>query len=173
MSASKPETFKEQPRGTFAFDLSKFITYRDREVCERVRRIRKQEICNHSNRDFRIRVIEDSKTFYSEFAGDLVHRIRVARDEGRKFVAILPVGPTPQYELAARKINELRLSCHHVHTFNMDEYADENGNTAPTTWPGSFQSAMMENFFSKIDPPLRLTTRSISLTNTTSKAIAE
>ena len=61
----------------------------------------------------------------------------------------------PQYGLAARLINEERLSCRHVHTFNMDEYANEDGETAPTSWPGSFQRAMMEHFFGAIDPDLR------------------
>jgi glucosamine-6-phosphate deaminase len=37
----------------------------------------------------------------------------------------------------------------------MDEYADEDGNTAPPTWPGSFQKAMWENFFGRIDEELR------------------
>ena len=37
----------------------------------------------------------------------------------------------PQYAIAARMINALRISLAHVHTFNMDEYADEDGNTAP------------------------------------------
>ncbi|GAG50632.1 unnamed protein product, partial [marine sediment metagenome] len=41
-------------------------------------------------------------------------------------------------------------------TFNMDEYADQDGNTAPTSWEGSFQRAMFENFFYKIDPDLRV-----------------
>ena len=49
----------------------------------------------------------------------------------------------PQYELAARTINEERLSLAHVHTFNMDEYANEDGVTAPLSWPGSFQRAML------------------------------
>ena len=44
--------------------------------------------------------------FYRRFADDLVGRIRAARDEGRTFVAILPVGPMPQYEIAARMIND-------------------------------------------------------------------
>ena len=33
----------------------------------------------------------------------------------------------PQYAIAARTINEERLSLAHVHTFNMDEYANEDG----------------------------------------------
>jgi glucosamine-6-phosphate deaminase len=42
-----------------------------------------------------------------------------------------------------------------VHTFNMDEYANEDGATAPESWPGSFQRAMKERFFALVDPELR------------------
>jgi glucosamine-6-phosphate deaminase len=140
---------------TFTYELSPFIPFRDREACERVRAIRKAEICEHPNPDFKIRVVEDRDAFYHAFALDIVSRVRRALEEGRKLVGIFPVGPMPQYDYAARMINELRIPCHHVHTFNMDEYADEDGNTAPLSWPGSFQRAMMENFFMRIDEELR------------------
>jgi glucosamine-6-phosphate deaminase len=139
----------------FAYDLARFIDFRDVEACERVRRIRRAEIGEHPNPDFRIRVIDDAGEFYGAFADDLVGRIRAARDEGRTFVAILPVGPMPQYELAARMINAEHLSLAHVHTFNMDEYASESGTTAPLSWPGSFQRAMLDRFFALIEPELR------------------
>jgi glucosamine-6-phosphate deaminase len=61
----------------------------------------------------------------------------------------------PQYALAARAINEERLSLGHLHTFNMDEYADQDGRTAPATWTGSFARAMQEHFFGRIDADLR------------------
>jgi hypothetical protein len=61
----------------------------------------------------------------------------------------------PQYEIAARMINDERLSLAHVHTFNMDEYANEDGVTAPPGWPGSFQRAMLERFFGLVDAELR------------------
>ena len=106
-------------------------------------------------REFRIALVDEASDFYTRFAADLVGRIRAARDEGRQFVAILPVGPMPQYEIAARMINAERLSLRHVHTFNMDEYANEDGVTAPASWPGSFQRAMFEGFFERIDSELR------------------
>jgi glucosamine-6-phosphate deaminase len=139
----------------FAYDLASFIDFRDREACERVRAIPRSEIERHGNPDFRIRVIERPEDFYRAFADDVVSRIRQARDEGRPFVGIFPVGPMPQYALAARMINEERLSLAHVHTFNMDEYANEDGATAPLSWPGSFQRAMWERFFGLVDPELR------------------
>jgi glucosamine-6-phosphate deaminase len=139
----------------FTYELARFIDFRDPEACERVRRISRAAIVSHPNPDFRIRVVDDAGDFYQAFAEDIVGRIREARDAGRTFVAILPVGPMPQYELAARMINEERLSLGHVHTFNMDEYAAEDGTTAPASWPGSFQRAMLERFFGLIDPALR------------------
>ena len=146
-----------QPKATkFAYEMSKFIPFRDAEACQRVRGIKKQDIIKHPNAQFRIRVIEDPNAFYFEFARDIVTRIRQALEAGKRFVAILPVGPTPQYEIAARMINQLRIPCLHVHTFNMDEYADQDGNTAPLSWPGSFQKAMMDNFFMRIAPELRM-----------------
>jgi len=139
----------------FEYGIARFIDFRDSAECDRVRRISRTEIAQHANPDFRIRVVDEPAEFYEAFATDLVDRIRAARDESRTFVAILPVGPMPQYELAVRLINAEQLSLAHVHTFNMDEYANEDGVTAPISWPGSFQRAMQERFFALIDADLR------------------
>jgi glucosamine-6-phosphate deaminase len=139
----------------FEYELAAVSTFRDREACERVRAIRRQDICKHANPDFRIRVVDQPKDFYREFADDLVDRIVGAQERGERFVVILPVGPVPQFKLAAERINKEQISLSHVYTFNMDEYADEAGNTAPPSWAGSFQRAMWENFFGRIDEDLR------------------
>jgi glucosamine-6-phosphate deaminase len=139
----------------FEYDLAPFIPFRDRDACAQARAITRAELTEHPNPDFRIRIEDDRDAFYQAFADDLVGRIRTARDEGRDLVAIVPVGPMPQYALAARAINEERLSLRHLHTFNMDEYADQDGRTAPASWAGSFATAMRERFFGLIDPELR------------------
>jgi glucosamine-6-phosphate deaminase len=140
---------------SFTYDLSSFIPFRDRDACERARSVTRAELTEHPNPDFRIRIEDDRAAFYRAFADDFLGRIRSARDESRDFVAIVPVGPMPQWRLAARTINEERLSLRHVHTFNMDEYANEDGVTAPRSWPGSFARAMWEHFFGLIDEELR------------------
>jgi len=145
----------------FQYGLSNFIPFRDAKECERVRKIKKEDLTKHHNPDFKIKVIEDPNQFYLEFALDLVNRIKKSAEMNEKLVLILPVGPVPQYEIAARLINEFNLSMKNVYTFNMDEYADENGNTAPIDWPGSFQKAMWENFFNRIKPELRPQTKNI------------
>jgi len=139
----------------FDYNPAAFIDFRDAAACEEARRISREALTQHPNPDFRIGIIESADDFYAAFADDLVTRIRDARDSGEEFVAILPVGPMPQYEIAARLINEHRLSLQHVHTFNMDEYANEEGETAPITWAGSFQKAIWDGFFGVIDPELR------------------
>ncbi|MDK2896508.1 MAG: glucosamine-6-phosphate deaminase [Candidatus Atribacteria bacterium] len=140
---------------TFTYSLAKFIPFQDQIECERVRKIKKEEITNHPNPEFKIRVVEEKNEFYLAMALDLIQRIVEARENHRSLVLILPVGPVPQYSIAARMINQLRIPLDHLHTFNMDEYADQDGNTAPPTWTGSFQKAMWDNFFQLIDPQLR------------------
>ncbi|HPO81904.1 MAG TPA: hypothetical protein PK487_02960 [bacterium] len=139
----------------FNYQLASFLPFRDKEVCERVRKIKKEDLPDHPNPNFKIRIIEDEYQFYLEFALDIVRRIKESLEAGRQLVAIFPVGPMPQYSIAARIINEMKLSCKHVHSFNMDEYADQDGNTAPISWEGSFQKSMMENFWGIIDEELR------------------
>ncbi len=145
--------------------LAKFIDFQDPEECARVRKITREEITNHPNPDFQIRVIDDATVFYAEFALDIVDRIVKAAEEERNCVLILPVGPVPQYEIAAGIINRLRIDCKHLITFNMDEYADENGQTAPADWAGSFATAMWDGCFSKIDPELRPRAENIHFPN--------
>jgi len=139
----------------FSYSLSSFIAFRDAAECARVRAIRRGDITRHRNPAFRIEVIDEPIGFYSRFAIDIVTRIQRAAEEGRRCVLILPVGPVPQYRIAVEMINRLRISCRHLVTFNMDEYADDQGRTAPADWEGSFATSMRQSFFAQIDSDLR------------------
>ena len=59
--------------------------------------------------------------FCFKFALDIVTRIRQALEEDKRLVLILPAWPIPQYRIAARLINELKIPLRHVHTF-IDAY---------------------------------------------------
>ena len=139
----------------FTYSLSKWIPFRDEKACAKARAVKRSEITKHRNKDFRIEVIEDKTQFYSRFALDIVTRIQKADEAGKSCVLILPVGPVPQYRIASDMINRLGISCKHLVTFNMDEYANDQGETAPADWQGSFATSMRQSFFSKIDPKLR------------------
>jgi len=137
------------------FEPAKFLPFRDADVCERVRNIKKEDICKHPNENFKIRIIEDTTTFAFSYIIDILAGIKRALDEGRRHIVILPA-PNPYYAFVAQMINMLHISCKHVHTFNMDEYADEDGNTAPRSWKGGFQYWMWHDLFSRLDPDLAI-----------------
>lgn len=140
---------------SFKFQPADFLPFKDTNVCQRVRAIKKQDICKHPNKNFKIRLIEDQTTFCFAYQLDIVAGIQKSLKEGRKYVLILPA-PNPQYAFAAEMINQLNISCKHVYTFNMDEYANEEGKTAPRDWKGGFQYWMWHDFFTRIKPELRM-----------------
>jgi glucosamine-6-phosphate deaminase len=88
------------------------------------------------------------------FMMDIYFRIKEAAETGRRLVMILPQ-PWPLYEKVAYLINRSRLDCRNLYTFNMDEYADQDGRIAPESWPYGFTHALKRYFYSKIDPDLR------------------
>lgn len=139
----------------FNYQMADFLPFRDQAVCDRVKKIRKADICTHANPNFNIRVIEHDIAFQFSYVMDIVAGIKRALDEGRQHVIILPA-PNPNYALVAQTLNELGISCKHVHTFNMDEYADEDGNTAPRDWRGGFQYWMWHDLFTRIKPELAI-----------------
>ncbi len=139
----------------FKHDLAKFIPFRNREVCERVRAIKKEDICKHPNPDFKIRVIEDEEEFNFEYVLDIFSRIKKASDEGKRLVLIFPQPSPTIYRRVAWLINKFRVSCKNLYVFNMDEKADENGKTAPETWPDSFGYHLKNDFYYEIDKDLR------------------
>lgn len=85
---------------------------------------------------------------FDTFLGhEIAKTIRAARDDGRKLVMILPVGPMGMYRWAVFFLKEWNVPCDHVHGFNMDEWSDAEGNTLPSDNPGAFRFAMEEAFY--------------------------
>jgi glucosamine-6-phosphate deaminase len=137
----------------FDYGISEWAPFRDREACRRVRAIRKDQICRHPNHDFHIHVLPDEEVAFRRVM-DLFDMIQRSSVEGRRLVLILPQ-PHPQYRRVAWLINRHRVSCRHLYTFNMDEWADADGTIAPESWPNGFMYAQLHNFYGLIDEDLR------------------
>lgn len=137
----------------FTYSPAECVPFRDREAVERVRKITREEITQHANPDFKITVVPDGDLQFLWLL-DIFNRVQSAAAEGRKCVLIMPQ-PWPGYKWVARLINMSRIDCKHLHTFNMDEYANEDGITAPATWPYGFMHSMMTHFYNELDPELR------------------
>jgi glucosamine-6-phosphate deaminase len=137
----------------FTYGVSRFAPFHDREVCEKVRNIDRADIAKHPNPDFHIHVVKDEE-IASLRINDIFNRIKASDEEDKRLVMILPQ-PHPQYVKVAELINRDRVNCRNLYTFNMDEWADEDGNVAPETYPKGFMYAMLHNFFLRIDEDLR------------------
>jgi glucosamine-6-phosphate deaminase len=59
---------------------------------------------------------------YFDMALTMLDEIMKNNAIGKRTVMIVPVGPTNQYPILARLVNQLRVSLHNVWFFNMDEY---------------------------------------------------
>lgn len=137
----------------FTYAPAEFIPFRDVAAIERVRKIPRERIARHRNPDFRITVLPDADLEFLWIA-DMFWRLRTAMEAGRPFVTIMP-NPWPGYAKLAHLINQHRVNCRRLHTFNMDEYANERGEIAPETWPQGFMYSFKKHFWSRIDPKLR------------------
>ncbi len=137
----------------FEYSPSTWVPFRDKEVLERVRSIKRNDIAKHANPDFKIRVVPDAEIEW-KFVTDVFFRIKQAADQRKRLVMILPQ-PWPMYRRVAELINRCRVDCRNLYTFNMDEYANEDGRIAPEDWPYGFTHALKKYFYSRIDQTLR------------------
>jgi glucosamine-6-phosphate deaminase len=137
----------------FDFSPSNWVPFRDKKVLEKIRRIKKEDIDKHPNPDFKIRVVKDDMVEWL-FIVDMFSRIKNAADKGKKVVFILP-NPNHGYIKLAYMVNKFRINCRHLYTFNMDEYADEEGNIAPESYPQGFLRSTKNYLYKNIHKELR------------------
>ena len=137
----------------FSYNPSKWVPFRDKEAIEKVRNIKREDLEKHPNPDYKIRVVEDSMVEHI-FVTDMFYRIKKAAEEKKNCVLILP-NPNHDYIKVAHMINTFKVDCKHLYTFNMDEYADDDGNIAPESYPQGFLRSTKNYFYKEIDPDLR------------------
>ncbi len=137
----------------FQYDPSPYVPFRDKEVLERVREIGLEDFERCDNPNLDIKVVKEFDVWFT-FMMDVFFRIKEASERGEKLVMILPQ-PWPLYEKVAGMINRCRIDCRNLYTFNMDEYADQDGNIAPESWPYGFTHALKKYFYNNLDPELR------------------
>lgn len=100
------------------------------------------------NKDFSPIQCENVDEFNVLMGHEIANQVRLANANHQKLIFILPVGPMGMYRWAVYFLKEWNESCKNVYCFNMDEWADENGNTI--TGEASFQSAMENAFYNPL-----------------------
>ncbi len=99
------------------------------------------------HKDFNPVECQNIYEFDTMMGHEIALQIKAARDRGEKLAMILPVGPMGMYKWAVYFLKAWNVKCDHVHTFNMDEWSDAEGNTLDSNDPAAFQNAMTTAFF--------------------------
>ena len=91
---------------------------------------------------------------YFDMALTMLKEIMDNNEKGKPTVMIVPVGPTDQYPILARLINQLKVSLKNVWFFNMDEYLISPDEELDRNSKLSFHKRMNDEFYSVIDKEL-------------------
>lgn len=137
----------------FTFEPAPWIPFKDKAVLEKCRNISREDIEKHPNPDFKIKVVSDVGGIW---LGDALARIIASDKEDKKLTMIMPNPAPALYSTLAELINRFGINCRNVHTFNMDEWADDQGNVAPESYQRGFNHSFIKSFYGKIDPALRM-----------------
>ena len=101
----------------------------------------------HWNKDFTPIKCDSLGEFETYMGHEIAMQIKLAKERNEKIAFILPVGPMGMYKWVVYFLKAWNISCEHVYTFNMDEWADGEDNTLPSDNTGSFKYAMEQALF--------------------------
>lgn len=137
----------------FTFEPAPFVPYKNKEVLERCRNIKREDMEKHPNPNFRIHIVPNVDGIW---IGDMVARMVRSDLMDEKLVMICP-NPCPvEYSAVAEAINRLNVNCRNVHIFCMDEWADQDGNVAPLDYAAGFAHSNLKYFVNGIREDLRM-----------------
>ena len=145
------------PSTTFKFTPADFVPFKDREICEKLRKISGTDLEKHTTADqhpeFNIKVMMNP---HPVLIATLFSRIKEASEKGKKITLILGNPEPDTYIPLAQLINYFKVDCRNVHLFAMDEWADQDGNIAPETYQAGFAHSMLKYLVYQIDEKLRM-----------------
>ena len=142
-----------EPATDFKFTPADFVPFKDRELCEKLRKISGTDLEKHPNPNFKIKVMMNP---HPVLIATLFSRIKEASENGKKITLILGNPEPDTYIPLAQLINYFKVDCRNVHLFAMDEWADEDGNIAPETYKAGFAHSMLKYLVYQIDEKLRM-----------------
>lgn len=102
------------------------------------------------NKDFNPVQCQTLEEFDVYMGHEIALKIKETRDAGQKAAFILPVGPMGMYKWVVYFLKAWNVSADHVTTFNMDEWADKDGNTLSASEKASFQYSMEQALFNPL-----------------------
>ncbi|MEZ4795049.1 MAG: hypothetical protein R2773_06180 [Flavobacteriaceae bacterium] len=102
---------------------------------------------SHWDKDFQAVALDSLGELEQRMGAEIAREIIEAHEDGKPLALILPVGPMGMYRHVVDILQERQVGCQHVHTFNMDEWSNQQGTTMPSDQEGGFELAMNEALF--------------------------
>ncbi len=143
--------------GTFQQRPGSWVPYRNEAELARVRAITREDIAamdhiHPRNPNVHLDVIRNEE-FENILLADMFARILDSDRYDRKVVLVMP-NPCTTYRKVAYLINKCRVNCRNVKFYMMDEWADDQGNIAPLSYPAGFGNSFLRFCISQIDKDL-------------------
>lgn len=104
--------------------------------------------------NIRVKTVNKEWDVYFDMALVMLKEIMTNNAANKKTVMIVPVGPTEQYPILAKLVNQLNVSLKNVWFFNMDEYLIAPDKEIAHDHYMSFHKRMNDEFYSKINSEL-------------------
>ena len=143
-------------RSLFDFAPAGWLPVQDKEVLERCRNMRREEMEITNKNGYTVRIVPHPS---SAVTCELVNWIWRSDVEDKKTVIVFPNSWKTVYTAVAEMCNKFNVSARNIHAFCMDEYADEDGNVAPISWYRSLGGHFMKEFYmafrEDLRPPLK------------------
>ena len=139
-------------RSLFDFTPAAWLPTQDKEVLERCRNIRREEMEITNENGYSIRVVPHPSSAVTAELFNWIYRSDV---EDKKTVIVFPNSWRNIYTAAVEMCNRFNISGRNIHAFCMDEWADENGNVAPISYGPSLGGAFLREFYLSFREDLR------------------
>lgn len=137
----------------FKYSSAPWTPFQDRKVLDSLAGMSHGELEKHNNPDLKIKIVPNPGAIG---IADMFARILASDRENKRFVFI-GGNPNPgTYLPLAALINQFKVNCRNVFVFTMDEWANEDGVIAPTTFQSGFTYSFLKYFYQQIDPELRM-----------------
>jgi len=143
-------------RSLFDFAPSIWLPTQDKEVLERCRNMRREDMEITNENGYSVRVVPHPCSAITCELFDWIYRSDV---EDKKTVIVFPNSWRNVYVAAVEMCNKFNVSGRNIHAFCMDEWADEDGNVAPITYGISLGGHFLREFYlsfrEDLRPPLK------------------
>jgi len=115
-----------------------------------------EDLENHPDLKMKLKILDTKDEVYQWTAEDLLAEVKSNNAAGKPTRWILPCGPTHQYPIFSRMVNEQQVSLKNVHVFHMDDLLTWETRPLPLGHPLSYQGWMRRIFYDTVEPELAI-----------------